>query len=166
MLNFEENNKELLKTAQLNMWALCETLKNKTAWLECGYCDSVTKDPSFTIYPCSPNEYFWECSACSHSNKKVLILNKNDNPPFLRTKTKKIRMFEKDDISKSLRFKVLNRDNFTCQYCGRKPPEVKLHVDHIVPSSKNGYTRIDNLITACQECNLGKSDKELGKGDI
>ena len=137
MLNLEKN-KQLFKTAQLNMWGLCEELKNKTSWLECSRCGSVSKDPSFTVYPCYPDEVSWECGACLHSNKKILILNKNDKPPFLRTKTKKIRIFEKDNVSKSLRFKVLNRDNFTCQYCGRKPPKVKLHIDHINPKSKGG----------------------------
>lgn len=60
------------------------------------------------------------------------------------------------NIPKSLRFKVFARDNFTCQYCGRKPPEVELVIDHIVPLCKGGTNDINNLITACQDCNLGK----------
>lgn len=57
-----------------------------------------------------------------------------------------------------LRFRVLSRDAFTCQYCGRKAPDVILPVDHVLPVSKGGKTVEDNLVTACQECNLGKSD--------
>jgi len=57
-----------------------------------------------------------------------------------------------------LRFGILSRDNFTCQYCGRKAPDVILHIDHIRPLSKGGSSNKDNLITACQECNYGKSD--------
>lgn len=57
----------------------------------------------------------------------------------------------------SIRYRILERDNYTCQYCGRKPPEVKLHIDHILPKSKYFNLDIDeNLITTCQECNLGK----------
>lgn len=64
-------------------------------------------------------------------------------------------------IKNKLRFKVLNRDEFTCQYCGRKAPDVPLHVDHVVPRSKEGKTVIDNLKTACSDCNLGKGNMYL-----
>lgn len=59
-----------------------------------------------------------------------------------------------------LRFEILKRDKFTCQYCGSKAPNVKLQVDHIIPISKGGITEIDNLICACEECNLGKSNNK------
>lgn len=64
-------------------------------------------------------------------------------------------------ISKRTRFEVFKRDSFTCQYCAAKPPLVPLEVDHIIPVSKGGLNQIDNLITACFDCNRGKSDKEL-----
>jgi len=56
------------------------------------------------------------------------------------------------------RFLIFKRDNFTCQYCGRKAPEIKLEVDHIQPKSKNGLDIVNNYITSCRECNIGKSD--------
>lgn len=55
-----------------------------------------------------------------------------------------------------LRFAVLTRDNYTCRYCGAKAPDVKLHVDHAQPKAKGGRDTLDNLVTACQACNLGK----------
>lgn len=61
-------------------------------------------------------------------------------------------------VSKELRFKVLCRDNFACQYCGRKAPDVELEVDHIYPVSKGGKAREDNLVTSCASCNSGKKD--------
>lgn len=64
-------------------------------------------------------------------------------------------------LSKSIRFDVLNRDNFTCQYCGKSAPEVRLEVDHVKPVSKGGTDHLSNLITTCEECNRGKSNKEL-----
>jgi hypothetical protein len=64
----------------------------------------------------------------------------------------------RDKISLALRYKILHRDNFTCQYCGREAPEVKLHVDHIIPLDKKGLTIESNLITSCSDCNLGKSN--------
>ena len=61
-------------------------------------------------------------------------------------------------ISKRLRFLVLNRDNFTCRYCWRKSPEVILHIDHSKPFSKWWLTDEANLVTACADCNLWKSN--------
>jgi len=70
----------------------------------------------------------------------------------------------RSSIPKGRRFDVLNRDNFQCQYCGKSAPEVKLHIDHVVPVSSGGTNSIDNLKTACSECNVGKSDKPLVGG--
>ena len=71
------------------------------------------------------------------------------------------RMGNRKAISKKDRFEIFKRDGFTCQYCGLQPPEVVLHVDHIVPVSKGGNNDPMNLITACRECNQGKAAKPL-----
>lgn len=59
-------------------------------------------------------------------------------------------------IGKKLRFEVFKRDGFTCAYCGSTPPNVVLQVDHIHPIAEGGDNTIDNLITSCQPCNIGK----------
>jgi hypothetical protein len=64
-------------------------------------------------------------------------------------------------ISSSLRFEVLRRDGFTCTYCGRRAPDVVLHVDHIQPWIAGGPTHLDNLRAACGDCNLGKGARSL-----
>lgn len=70
-------------------------------------------------------------------------------------------MGNRKSIPKKLRFEVFKRDSFTCQYCGRKAPDVLLHVDHIEPVAKGGTDDLLNLITSCVDCNLGKSDRRL-----
>ena len=61
------------------------------------------------------------------------------------------------EIPKSLRFQVLKRDGFKCRYCGRPADDgVVLHVDHKVPRCEGGSDRIENLVAACADCNLGK----------
>ncbi|BCW47933.1 hypothetical protein StoSoilB13_02750 [Arthrobacter sp. StoSoilB13] len=60
-------------------------------------------------------------------------------------------------VSKRLRYEVLKRDNHTCQYCGEKAPNVTLHVDHVIPVTLGGTDKPDNLVAACQDCNLGKT---------
>lgn len=65
---------------------------------------------------------------------------------------------DRQAISLKKRFSVFSRDSFTCRYCGQSAPKVKLHLDHILPFSKGGDNSLNNLLTACQDCNLGKSD--------
>lgn len=70
-------------------------------------------------------------------------------------------MAKRKAISKGVRFEIFKRDSFTCQYCGRTPPTVMLQIDHITPVAKGGDNNNLNLITACQDCNIGKTDREL-----
>ena len=68
---------------------------------------------------------------------------------------------KRKQISTRSRFEVFKRDGFVCQYCGSHPPLSILHVDHIVPVSKGGENDMDNYITSCDKCNLGKSNISL-----
>lgn len=67
-------------------------------------------------------------------------------------------------LSVRVRFEVFKRDRFTCQYCGKTPPDVLLEVDHIIPKAAGGGDEITNLTTACWDCNHGKSDRLLEEG--
>jgi hypothetical protein len=64
-------------------------------------------------------------------------------------------------IGKRLRFEVLKRDGFRCRYCGASPVGALLQLDHVVPQSKGGTDDAANLVTACRDCNSGKSDVRL-----
>ena len=59
-------------------------------------------------------------------------------------------------LSKKERFEVLARCGFSCVYCGRRPPEVVLHVDHGLPVAAGGTNDGENLVAACFDCNTGK----------
>ncbi len=66
-------------------------------------------------------------------------------------------------LTKKIRFEIFKRDSFTCQYCGKTPPEVTLEIDHIIPRPKGGSDDINNLVTACFDCNRGKTNIDLIK---
>lgn len=66
-------------------------------------------------------------------------------------------MRKQKPIPARIRFEVLKRDHFRCQYCGRAAPEIVLHVDHVVPLKNGGKTDVLNLVSACVDCNLGKA---------
>lgn len=76
---------------------------------------------------------------------------------------------ERNKLTPRLRALVLARDNKTCQDCGISPRTDKsalLHVHHIKPINLGGETILENLITNCDQCNLGKSDKILDTMDL
>jgi 5-methylcytosine-specific restriction endonuclease McrA len=58
---------------------------------------------------------------------------------------------------------ILRRDNYTCQYCGRRA--ASLTVDHVVPRHRGGAHDWGNLVSACPACNLkkgGRTPREAG----
>ena len=72
----------------------------------------------------------------------------------------KLATVERGEVSDSLRYDILSRDNFQCVICGASSRQgVHLHVDHIVPISKGGKSIPSNLRTLCERCNIGKSNK-------
>lgn len=64
-------------------------------------------------------------------------------------------------ISLKQRFDILERDHFTCRFCGRRAPETELEVDHLKARSRGGEDAPENLVTTCRDCNRGKGDRDL-----
>ena len=55
--------------------------------------------------------------------------------------------------------RILARDRYRCQYCGKKGGDFDLTVDHIVPASKGGPTSPENLVASCRPCNQRKGNR-------
>ncbi len=95
----------------------------------------------------------------------------------------------RDNIPIAIRQEIIQRDNCTCQYCGKKgtfifryaKPSVienplnidirgldfyngtdiiAFEIDHIIPISKGGGVSRDNLVLACRHCNRSKGDRD------
>jgi 5-methylcytosine-specific restriction endonuclease McrA len=54
------------------------------------------------------------------------------------------------------RRELLRRDHHACQYCGSTK---QLTIDHVLPRSRGGSHRWDNVVTACAPCNGKKGSK-------
>ncbi len=63
---------------------------------------------------------------------------------------------ERKGLVKFSRANLYQRDDFTCQYCGRRFPWHELTYDHLVPRSRGGQTTFLNIVTACRPCNARK----------
>ena len=75
---------------------------------------------------------------------KVIILSKFDKVP-----RKRPRFSQKN---------IWIRDNFTCQYTGKKLRPGEGNIDHIVPKSRGGSTDWSNCVLACKKVNAKKAD--------
>jgi 5-methylcytosine-specific restriction endonuclease McrA len=65
---------------------------------------------------------------------------------------------------RELRYRALKRHGGSCQCCGtRANADHPLHVDHIKPRSLYPEMELDinNLQVLCEDCNLGKSNKDV-----
>jgi 5-methylcytosine-specific restriction endonuclease McrA len=54
---------------------------------------------------------------------------------------------------------VLLRDRHTCQYCGRRPGDAALTIDHVLPRSRGGRSTWENVVAACGPCNRRKGSR-------
>lgn len=61
---------------------------------------------------------------------------------------------------------VYMRDEYTCQYCGRRPGVKELNLDHVLPRSRGGRSTWENLVTSCRQCNLKKGRSMPEEADM
>src|SRR5438132_1401715 len=59
------------------------------------------------------------------------------------------------------RANIYARDDYTCQYCGKKFPSEDLTFDHVLPVAMGGQKRWDNIVAACFRCNQKKCSSTL-----
>jgi hypothetical protein len=56
------------------------------------------------------------------------------------------------------KMRVVRRDNYTCQHCGKHLRDDEVEFDHIIPISKGGSSEEHNIRLTCFDCNREKSD--------
>ena len=61
-------------------------------------------------------------------------------------------------FEKEIKEYLLHLFNYKCAYCNGISKDPILEKEHIVPRSKNGSNRIDNLALACHTCNKNKNN--------
>ncbi|GAB1264112.1 HNH endonuclease [Aurantivibrio infirmus] len=58
---------------------------------------------------------------------------------------------------------LFSRDNHQCMYCGQFFPSHVLSRDHVVPKSRGGLDKWENVVAACRRCNQHKGDSLLSE---
>ncbi|MDE2779240.1 MAG: HNH endonuclease [Chloroflexota bacterium] len=77
-----------------------------------------------------------------------------DAPSIIRLVYLVKRPFAPRKLSKK---EIFLRDQYTCQYCGKKNQELTL--DHVVPRRQKGAHTWENVVAACSRCNLRKAGR-------
>lgn len=54
---------------------------------------------------------------------------------------------------------ILLRDDYTCQYTGAKLSDSDLDIDHVMPLSRGGKNRWENMVACSRRVNNAKGDK-------
>ena len=67
-------------------------------------------------------------------------------------------------VLKLSRREVFRRDNFTCQYCGKKTSD--LTIDHVIPRHMGGKHVWANVVAACGACNHRKGGRLLDEANM
>jgi 5-methylcytosine-specific restriction endonuclease McrA len=112
-------------------------------------------------YVRTPYSVYIKVSSCSHSinfiKQRYDELSKID---FQCTLSEYNCLEQRKLMTKSLRDSIAERDNYTCQICGKNMADgVGLHIDHIVSVKKGGKSIPSNLQVLCSKCNGKKSTK-------
>ena len=58
------------------------------------------------------------------------------------------------------------RDNYTCQYTGKKLSSDSATVDHVVPQSRGGRNEWENVVVCSEDVNTKKADKMLDESGL
>ena len=53
---------------------------------------------------------------------------------------------------------IFLRDQHTCQYCGKRPKDDDMTIDHVLARSRGGHTIWENVVLACTPCNIQKGN--------
>lgn len=69
-------------------------------------------------------------------------------------------------LSLRTRFAVLRTGGFRCFYCGRRPPDAVLQIDHFTPLAAGGTDDLRNLVVSCTACNSGKGVQIVDRSGV
>lgn len=97
----------------------------------------------------------------NHSGAVHTIAARVDAPSIIRLVYLVKRPFAPRKLSKK---EIFLRDQYTCQYCGKKTPDLTL--DHVVPRRQRGTHTWENVVTACSRCNLHKAGRTPAEANM
>lgn len=139
-------------------------VKGRKAWNKGIPCSEEQKkniSKKLKKYFAEGNHYNWGKKASEESRKKMSESHKGiqcgENNPAWKGGISSIRnKAVKDERWKEVSKKIWERDNATCQYCGKyKDGSQEFHIHHIIPFDNESARYSEwNLILLCKECHI------------
>ena len=129
---------------------------------KCAFINGIISDQEYIKLDIP--DYFQEGTRAIVLDGEILVAYKGEKFPFEKTN----RDYRKSKEYTEWRSKVFERDNFTCQVCGKVGGTLNAH--HIKPFKDYPQLRfkVSNGITLCQECHreLHKRLRNAGKKNV
>jgi hypothetical protein len=117
--------------------------------------------------------------------RQLRSLNPDDNPPEIpaeftdaqcknfghicpvfftaeiMTETEEVRRIGRRSLPFATMMRIVRRDDYRCQHCGKRLQDDEVEFDHIIPVAKGGSSEEHNIRLTCFDCNRDKSDSYL-----
>ncbi len=72
------------------------------------------------------------------------------------------KQLRREPLGKKLRTFILERDGYSCRYCGTVGTAKEMNVDHVLAVVRGGGNSYANLVTSCWRCNIQKGAHGAG----
>jgi 5-methylcytosine-specific restriction endonuclease McrA len=125
----------------------------------------LVQDHAHVVHPCSGEDDFvlhnfnqWLAASNEYQGDdvvhtvrfrlkipRIILLKVYDRLPRKEVKFTRQNLFERDD--------------YTCQYCGKKFLPKDLNFDHVIPRDQGGKTTWENIVCSCISCNTAKGNR-------
>ena len=149
---YREQNKEKIKEYWKEYY---EQNQDKISYMQKNYRDNIKNKygvSETTLRRRKDDDYKLQCNLriSNYKNlKRALEYYNNKKSDKLPSKSQSRMLLRLYEIQ-----------NHNCPYCSNNMKD-DIHIDHIIPLSKNGSNKVHNLILCCSYCNLRKNAKEL-----
>jgi len=121
---------------------------------------SAVNTDTFYIY----NWGEWLKQPFSDSDFTVSTVNFEIKVPEVIVLCKYDKVFKKH--VKLTKRNIYIRDNYTCQYSGKKVNKGESDIDHVVPLSKGGKNSWENMVVCSKNINRKKANKSLKQSGL
>lgn len=111
-----------------------------SAALKVGPIDTAKRKILATEFACSTAAIYADVLSLTHDETRKYVPG-----------TRKATRF----VTASMKRRIHERDQGICQYCGTQSPATWI-VEHVVPASRGGHAKPQNLVLACGSCNTRK----------
>lgn len=76
----------------------------------------------------------------------------------IMTETEEERRIGRHSLPFATMMRIVRRDDYRCQHCGKRLEDTEVEFDHIIPIAKGGSSEEHNIRLTCFDCNRDKSD--------